>query len=168
MPIRDVLLPEYEHEMAQTRKALARVPMERASWKPHEKSMALGYLASHIADMPQWMVHTVEQDELDMVPEKGKPYTVPTHETRDELLEAFDRNVAAGRAALETLEDAALPQIWTLKLEGEIVFKQPRIVVLRSMVMNHIVHHRGQLSVYLRLLGVPVPALYGPSADERN
>jgi uncharacterized damage-inducible protein DinB len=164
MSIAASLLPEFDHEMANTRTTLSRVPMDKADWKPHERSGTLQWLAGHLAVLPMWATETVQNSEFDMdnptVEIPGPP------DTTEELLALFDRNAAAARAALEGASDETLLGMWTLKGGGQEVFTMPRIGVIRSFVMNHMVHHRGQLTVYLRLHDVPVPALYGPSADE--
>jgi uncharacterized damage-inducible protein DinB len=166
MPIKDALLPELDHEFAGTRKTLERVPEDKLAWSPHGKSWSLGGLATHLAQLPQWLAMTMEVDELDISP-PGKPATKPEPKrSRAELLSTFDANLAAGRAALAEADDARLLAPWTLLKGGQKVFTIPRIGALRSVVFSHNVHHRAQLGVYLRLLDVPVPALYGPSADE--
>ncbi|UCC25532.1 MAG: DinB family protein [Gemmatimonadales bacterium] len=156
------LIPEFDQEAATTRKTLERVPFDRADWKPHEKSSPLGELAAHVADIPAWVAVTVNQDVFEM---EG-PYELPKAESVEELLEIYDRNVAEARAVLEGASAADLMGTWSMKQEGEIVFSMPKMAVLRSFVFSHAVHHRAQLGVYLRLLDVPVPATYGPSADE--
>ncbi len=166
MSLRDALLPEFDQEMSNTRKTLDRVPEDKLSWTPHEKSGTMGWLATHVAELPYWATVTIGQDSIDMAPpdaERPVPKLVVSHR---ELLETFDRNVAAARTAIETAEDASLLRPWTLLSGGKVLFTMPRIVVLRSFVMNHLIHHRAQLGLYLRLQNVPVPAIYGPSADE--
>ena len=166
MSLRDALLPEFDQEMSNTRKTLDRVPEDKLSWTPHEKSGTMGWLATHVAELPSWATVTIGQDSIDMAPpdaERPVPKLVVSHR---ELLETFDRNVAAARTAIETAEDASLLRPWTLLSGGKVLFTMPRIVVLRSFVMNHLIHHRAQLGLYLRLQDVPVPAIYGPSADE--
>jgi uncharacterized damage-inducible protein DinB len=160
------LLPEFDQEMASTRKTLERIPMEKAAWKPHEKSSAMGPLAVHAATIPDWAAVTVEQDSLDFMPVGGEPYQPPKVNTQKELLEVFDHGVAKARAAIAGASDEHLAKPWTLLAGGKVIFTMPRAAVLRSMVMNHLIHHRAQLGVYLRLNDVPVPAIYGPSADE--
>ena len=165
MAIRDALLPEFDHEMGVTRKLLERVPEGDFAWKPHDKSMSLGGLATHLSHIPHWSQAIIEQAELDMtgIPPDATP-TIPA--TRQELLERFDRNVRDARARIAGASDADVMAVWTFKKAGETVFSMPRIAALRSFLMNHSVHHRGQLSVYLRLRNVPLPAMYGPTADE--
>jgi len=162
MAIADALLPEFDHEMAVTRKLLERVPEDKFQWKPHPKSMTLVELATHVATIPSWGAPTLNQGELDLgvLP----PNTAPP--SRTELLSRFDKNVAETRAALVGRTDAEMMAVWSLKHNGQKLFTMPRTSVWRGFVLNHHVHHRGQLSVYLRLNDVPVPAMYGPSADE--
>lgn len=166
MSINQALLPEFDHEVATTRRALERVPEEAMDWAPHPKSMTLGKLATHIATLPQWMVMTIAHDSLDMAPPDGTRMEMPNYTTRKEVLEAFDKLAAEARQALATTTDGVLMSNWSLLNGGQTIFTMPKIAVLRSFVMNHLVHHRGQLSVYLRLKDVPVPSIYGPSADE--
>jgi uncharacterized damage-inducible protein DinB len=164
MGIADALLPEYDREVATTRRLLERVPDGKFDWKPHQKSMSLGELASHLATMLSWGSMTLNAPEFDI---RGE-YRSPSLGTRAELLASFDREAAAMRAALAGKNDAELMAPWSLKREGKAMFTMPKAAVLRSFVMNHMVHHRGQLSVYLRLNDVPVPSMYGPSADEQT
>ena len=162
------MLPEFDHEMANTRKTLERVPEEKFGWKPHEKSMTLGRLASHIAEIPGWVSFTLDSDSFDANPPDGQSAYQPMFVTsRKALLEAFDRNITAARAALAAVEDEKMLQPWSLLRGGTVVFSMPKIAVQRSFVMNHLIHHRAQLGVYLRLNDVPVPSIYGPSADEQ-
>jgi uncharacterized damage-inducible protein DinB len=167
MPMSHALLPEFDHEMANTRKALERVPEDKFGWKPHEKSMALGRLATHIAELPGWIPQTLESELFDVAPSGAPPLQPKTAGSRAEILEIFDKNVAAARAAIGEASDAQWMVRWTLQRGGQVMFSLPRIAVFRGMMMNHTIHHRGQLAVYLRLNDVPVPALYGPSADEQ-
>ena len=161
------LLPEFDHEMASTRRALERVPEDKFGWKPHEKSMTMGRLASHLAELTGLVPRMLETESLDFAPPGGPPFQPKTAASRVELVEMFDKNIASARAAIATASDTQLMVTWTLLAGGKTMFSLPRIAVLRTMVMNHIIHHRGQLAVYLRLNDVPVPALYGPSADEQ-
>jgi uncharacterized damage-inducible protein DinB len=166
MSISQSLLPEFDQEMANTRKTLERVPDEKFSWKPHEKSGSMGWLAGHLANLAGWAVETIKQDSFDMSP-GGKPFTPPpAPKSRKELLELFDKNVAAARAALAGASDADLGKPWSFLNNGAVLFSMPRIACLRTWVMNHNIHHRAQLGVYLRLNNIAVPAIYGPSADE--
>ena len=162
MSIAQSMLPEFDNEMANTRKTLERVPENKLDYKPDPKSMSMGVLASHIAEMVGWMPETLQQPSID-IPSDFKPFLATS---RKQLLDKFDANVAASRAALAGASDQGMMQEWSLKFGGNTMFTMPRIAVLRSMIMNHVIHHRAQLTVYYRLNGVPVPALYGPSADE--
>ena len=166
MSISKMILPEFGHEMANTRKTLERVPDDKFSWKPHEKSMTLGGLATHLANIPSWTKNTFEADELDIAPPGSPPYKLEEAKSTAELLEAFDKNVASARAALEAAADENWQGKWSLLMTGKPIFTLPRTAVMRGFVMNHLIHHRKQLGVYLRLLDVPVPSIYGPSADE--
>jgi uncharacterized damage-inducible protein DinB len=163
MSIAQSLLPEFDHEMANTRKTLERVPEDKLEFKPDPKSMTLGHLAGHIADMLGWGTATLTTDSLDMDPATYQPLVATS---RTQLVAAFDKNLAQARAALAGASDADLMKEWSFKVNGQTILSMPRVAVLRSMVMNHIIHHRAQLTVYYRLTGVPVPGLYGPSADE--
>lgn len=166
MSIAQSMLPEFDQEMASTRKTLERVPGERFDWRPHEKSYTLGELTTHLANLVTWGSMSIEQDSYDMTPKDGEsPRTRPVASVA-EALEKFDENVAATRAALAGASDATLMSPWSLVMNGEALFTMPKVAVMRSFVMNHMIHHRAQLSVYLRLNDVPVPAIYGPSADE--
>jgi uncharacterized damage-inducible protein DinB len=162
------LLPEFDHEMANTRKTIERVPEDKYAWKPHEKSMTMGRLATHLAELLGLVPTALETESFDFSPPGAPPRQPKTAASRAELLEMFDKNVAAARAAIGAAGDAQLMVKWTLLNGGRTMFSLPRIAVLRGMAMNHIIHHRGQLAVYLRLNDVPVPALYGPSADEQS
>ena len=162
--IKDALLPEFDHEAATTRRLLDRVPDDKLAWKPHQKSMTLGRLAMHVAETPSWGAMAIRETDLNFDPASFKPREA---QSRAEILSVFDENVATARKALEGATDTDLMVAWTLKANGQPLFSMPRATVLRSMVMNHLIHHRGQLSVYLRLNDVPVPPIYGPSADEK-
>lgn len=164
MSLNESLIAELQHEAATTRRMLERLPQGEFDWKPHEKSMSLRQLATHVAEMLMWLPNTIHEDELDFAAMDYKP---PVIDTIGELLEFFDKNLAQGTEALRNATDDQFAQIWTMR-DGEQVFmQQPKAQIVRGMVMNHIIHHRGQLSVYMRLLGVPLPAIYGPSADEQ-
>ena len=166
MKISDALLPEFDQEAATTRKVLSRVADDKLGFKPHEKSWDMASLASHIANMQSWAVETLTKDSLDYAPVGAPPYQAHKASSQKELLEMFDKNSAAARRAIAATSDEDFMKPWTLLAGGKPIFTMPRIAVLRSMVMNHSVHHRGQLSVYLRLNNLSVPAMYGPSADE--
>ena len=162
MSIADSLLPEFDHEMAVTRKVLERVPEDKFEWTPHPKSMSMVALATHVATIPSWGLPTLTETELDL----GGQNQNTAVTSRADLLSRFDRNVAGTRAALIGKTDAEMMTIWSLKNNGQKLFTMPRASVWRGFVLNHLVHHRAQLGVYLRLNDVPVPAMYGPSADE--
>jgi uncharacterized damage-inducible protein DinB len=162
MTISEALLPEFDYEMANTKKILACVPEDKFTWKPHEKSMALGRLASHVAEMANWGDVVVRADKLELTP-ADKPFHASS---RAELLETFDKYAKSAREAIAGASDEHLGKTWTLYYAGNPVLSQPRAGILRGMVMSHIIHHRGQLTVYLRLLNVKFPGMYGPSADD--
>jgi uncharacterized damage-inducible protein DinB len=167
MSIAQTLLPEFEQEMANTRKVLERVPDEKWNWKPHEKSGTTGWLAAHVGTVPGWLTMTLTSESLDYAPVDGPSYTPPKIENSKDLLAAFDKEAAEARAALSKASDDDMMKGWTLLAGGKEIFTMPRVACVRGMIMNHLIHHRGQLTVYLRLLNVPVPGLYGPSADEQ-
>ncbi len=161
MSISASLLPEFDHEMATARTVIERVPADKFGYKPHEKSMSMGTLAGHIAEMPAWVVPTLAQDSLDIA-----GYQPPSLASPAEVLAKFDANVAAARAALAAAADDAFFKNWSLKNGDKTLMTMPKIAVVRTFVLNHVIHHRGQLSVYLRLNNLSVPSIYGPSADE--
>jgi uncharacterized damage-inducible protein DinB len=163
MTMSQVLLPEFDNEMKSTRRALERVPDESFDWKPHEKSMAMGKLATHLAELPGFAIAIIGGDGINF--DKGE-YKPAVANNRAEVLELFDKNVAAAREAIVGATDDHLRQPWHLIYQSKKIFDAPRAAALRGMMMNHVVHHRGQFTVYLRLNGVAVPAIYGPSADE--
>jgi uncharacterized damage-inducible protein DinB len=164
MSIAQSFLPEFDHEMQSTRKLLECVPDGKFSYKPHEKSMTLGHLASHVAQIPEYVISTIRLERLDFTGSE-KPFEATT---RKELLDAFDAKSAEARNALSGASDEEMAKIWTLTYKGQQIFSLPRAAVLRSMCLNHLYHHRGQLGVYLRLNNVAIPGMYGPSADEMN
>jgi uncharacterized damage-inducible protein DinB len=166
MAMRDALLPEWEHEMSTTRKTLERVPEDKFDWKPHNTSMPMGRLAGHIAEMTGFVGATFLGDSFDFHPPGAPPVEPTVMKSRQQLLDLFDKNAAAAKAAIAKASDEQLLKTWTLMNGGKTFFAMPRIQVLRSMILNHIIHHRGQLSVYLRMNQVPVPSIYGPSGDE--
>ena len=165
MPLNQALLAEFDQEMPKTRKTLERVPDGRFDWRPHPKSGTMGWLASHLAYLQGWAAETINNESLDIAP-GGKQMQQQPVANRQELLALFDKNVTAARAALAGASDEQLMKPWSLLRNGAAIFTMPRFAVLRGMVMNHIIHHRAQLGVYLRLNDIPVPAIYGPSADE--
>jgi uncharacterized damage-inducible protein DinB len=160
MSIADSLLPEFDQEMATTRRLLERVPSDKGAWKPHPKSFPLGHLAQLVSWMPGWITQTLRSTELDLA--EGGGYSFETTET---LLRGFDQNVREARDALRTAKDADFSVPWSLKHGAKVLFTAPRGVVVRTHI-NHLIHHRGQLTVYLRLNDVPLPSIYGPTADE--
>lgn len=162
MAINEALLAEYDQEIATTRKLLERVPAADAGWRPHPKSEALGALAVHVASLPWWLEVTLTTTELDV----SVTPPPPPFSTLEALLASFDRNAAAGRAALVRTTDADFTVLWSLKAGEQTYFTAPRAAVLRSFVFSHLIHHRAQLGVYLRLRDVPLPPSYGPTADE--
>jgi uncharacterized damage-inducible protein DinB len=166
MTLSEILLPEFEGEMVPARKTLERVPADKFGWKPHEKSMTLVRLATHVAELPGWAAFTIGQDSLDIAPKDGPAYQSPKVDSTQDLLAIFDQSVASARAAITGTTDEHLMKPWSLLAGGHVIFTRPRYNVLRSVVINHLVHHRAQLGVFLRLNNVPLPAIYGPSADE--
>jgi uncharacterized damage-inducible protein DinB len=166
MSLSEMILPEFEQEMANTRKTLERVPEEKFEWKPHEKSSSLGGLATHLANIPSWTTHTFEKDQLDIAPPGAPPFRLEQAKSTADLLAAFDKNVEEARATLAGAGDERWFGVWSLLRGGATIMTLPRAAVVRGFVLSHLIHHRAQLGVYLRLLDVPVPAIYGPSADE--
>ncbi|HEX6575204.1 MAG TPA: DinB family protein [Gemmatimonadaceae bacterium] len=160
MTIAQTLLPEFDQEMATTRRLIERVPTEKREWKPHPKSFSIGHLAQLLSWMPGWITSTLTTDSLNLAGGTGYSY-----ETTETLLELFDKNVREGRAAIEKSSDADFDQPWSLKMGDRVLMTMPRGVTTRQHI-NHLVHHRGQMSVYLRLLDIAVPSIYGPTADE--
>ena len=168
MTIGQMMLGEFDEEMKNTRKVLERCPDEKWNWKPHEKSGTLGWLAGHVGTVPEWITMTINTEELDYAPVNGPSYEPPKIENRAQLLAAFDKGSAEARAALAKVSDGDIMKGWKLLAGGQEIFTMPRVACIRGVVMNHLIHHRAQLTVYYRLLGVPVPGLYGPSADEQQ
>jgi uncharacterized damage-inducible protein DinB len=160
------LLPEIDQEMANTRKVLERIPEDKLDWRPHPKSNTIGWNANHIADLPHWAISIVTQPSFDFAPADGKRYETPKLRTRREIVELFDKNVAAIREAIGKVKDEDMGKMWSLLRSGTPLFTLPRAAVLRGFVLNHIIHHRAILCVYLRLNDLPVPGMYGPSGDE--
>lgn len=160
-----MLLPEFDHEFAETRKALERVPEDRFDWKPHDKSFSLGRLAGHLAEIPEWMGPTVNLEVLDF---DEMDYTPFEPSSREEILARFDEAVAEARKILADTSGETMMQEWSMKYGGEITMTMPKAAVIRSFILSHNVHHRAQLGVYLRLLDVAVPGHYGPTADEKQ
>jgi uncharacterized damage-inducible protein DinB len=152
--------------MANTRKVLERIPEDKLNWQPHPKSHTIGWNANHLADLPNWLVAALTTPSFDVAPVGGERYQSPKLSSRREILDLFDRNVGAARKSLTTVKDEEMGKPWSLLNEGQPIFTMPRAAVVRSVVINHIIHHRAILCVYLRLNGVPVPGMYGPSGDE--
>jgi uncharacterized damage-inducible protein DinB len=166
MELKEIFLAQLDREAALSRKAIEQVPEGKGDWKPHDKSMALGRLAPLSATMLGWHVLMIEQDELDLDdPSSGEQFRTQPVGTRAEMLKALEDNVAKSRKALKGTTEEHLKKPWTLKLGGQVILEQPRHEVIAD-TFSHLAHHRGQLTVYLRLLGAKVPAIYGPSADE--
>ena len=161
------ILPEFDREMANTRKVLERVPEDKLDWQAHPKSHTIGWNANHLAEILGWVEGALTAPSWDIAPIGGEPYQSPKLTRRQEILDLFDRNVAAARKAIAAVRDDQLSQPWSLLKAGTTLFTMPRATVIRSLVLNHLIHHRGQLTVYLRLLNVPLPMVYGPTADER-
>ena len=166
MSIAQSLLPELDQEMAGTRKTLERIPEDKFAWSPHPKSFTMITLATHIANMVGWGAVVIKQDSFDFAPPDGEPYKDEPVESVAGLLATFDKNYAEFRESLSGASDETLMKEWSLLGGGKVFFTKPRIACLRGDVLNHLIHHRAQLGVYLRLNEAPVPALYGPSADE--
>lgn len=162
MALKDGLIAELKHESASTKKILERVPMDKKDWKPHEKSMTLGKLATHVADIPHWTTDIIHIDDFDFQ-KNLKPQNVATHE---ELMKLFEERRDKAIEDLENIKDDEFGKIWTVRSGDQVYFQLPKVVAIRGWSFSHLYHHRGQLSVYLRLLDVPIPGMYGPSADE--
>jgi uncharacterized damage-inducible protein DinB len=165
MSIAQALLPEFDHEMALTRTVLDRIPQEKVAFRPHPKSWTLGELGAHLANLPVWAVFTLTQPELDLAPPGGPAFQSPGFESAAATVLRFDENVARARALIAAAGDADLMTRWSLKRGGTAIFSLPRAAVLRSMVLSHMIHHRGQLTVYLRMCDVRLPPIYGRTAD---
>jgi len=168
MSIAQGMLQEFESEAAITRKFLERVPEDKYGWKPHEKSMALGRLAGHLAEIGMWGEMTSKFNEIDIAPVGKEPMKAVEATSAKQLLAEHDKNVTAFKSALANVTDTQMSEPWSLKGGGQTYFTIPKGVCLRNFVLNHNVHHRAQLGVYLRLLNIPVPTTYGPSADEQG
>lgn len=166
MTYAELTLPEFEQEMATTRTMLERVPEDKLDWKPHEKSNTIGWNANHLAEIPSWVENILHEPFVDMNPPGGEPYKTPEFKTRDDLLAFFDKNVESAKKAIASFKDEAVNEMWALKDSGNVLLEMPRALAFRTWVISHIIHHRAILSVYYRLNDVPVPAIYGPSADE--
>jgi uncharacterized damage-inducible protein DinB len=167
MKLTEFYLSELDREVERSRRALELVPDGKYDWKPHERSMIFGYLADMVATMPSWVAMEVTLDELDVAPTDGSTTKQAPKDTSAALLEALDKTAADARAALEKTTDEHLMTSWRLLAGGQVVMETPRHVVIQDTI-NHWAHHRGQMTVYLRLMGAKVPALYGPSADDNR
>jgi len=167
MKLTELFSAELERESTSSRRVLERVPEGRNDWKPHEKSMPLGYLAALVAGMPAWIDMMVNLDELDIASAAGVKFKPQVQSTARELVQTLDASVAKAREALTNTTDVHLMTPWKFIVSGHVVTEQPRHIMLRDAVFSHLAHHRGQLTVYLRLNDAPVPSIYGPSADER-
>jgi uncharacterized damage-inducible protein DinB len=165
MSYAETFLPEFEQEMTNTRKVLERIPDDKLDWQAHLKSHTIGWNANHVADIPNWLVMVLTEPSLDIAPVGGERYPFPKLTGREEILELFDRNVSTARKAIAEVEDEEMGSPWTLSQAGQTFFTMPRAAVVRSMVLNHLMHHRAHLCVYLRLNDIPVPGMYGPSGD---
>jgi uncharacterized damage-inducible protein DinB len=166
MTICDGLLSQFAYEIDATRTLFSRIPDSIAGWTPHPKSTRVGDLALHIAGIVGWAVPTMNQPELDLAPPGGPAYAPPAFTSMAATIALLGQNAAQARAAISGKPDQAMMEPWTLKAGGQAIFTQPRIAVMRSFVLSHIIHHRGQLTVYLRLKDIPLPPIYGPTADE--
>lgn len=167
MKLTDFLVAEFDHEVERSRRALEQVPEGKYDWKPHEKSMIFGYLANMVATIPTWISMQIKQDELDVAPAKGSNMEQKRLDTSQALVEALDKAAADARDAFAATTDDHLMTSWRLLARGQVVIEAPRYVMIQDTI-NHWAHHRGQMTVYLRLVGAKVPALYGPSADDNR
>ena len=165
MKVIEWLATQFDHETKTTRRHLERLPNDQLEWRPHEKSYSAGALASHLVECINWTPEIFTKRELNFDPTTYKPYNAAS---TSELLAAFEKAVADGKRVLEGVDDDAAMQPWSLKFGGKTMFERPRIDVFRDFTLSHLIHHRGQFSVYLRLLNIPVPGSYGPTADERS
>ncbi|NLP10296.1 DUF664 domain-containing protein [bacterium] len=166
MTLTELYLQEFDQEAGNTRKMLQRIPADKLAWRPHAKSMSLAGLATHLANVFSWMPMILEQPSLDLAPNGVALPHLKAAESVEEILQAFEQNAVRARAALAGADDEKLSQPWSLLMNSRVIFTQPRFAALRSSVMNHLIHHRAQLGLYLRLNDVAVPGMYGPSADE--
>jgi uncharacterized damage-inducible protein DinB len=163
MSIADGMVPELQHETATTKTLLERVPADKLDWQPHEKSFSLGHLAAHVVETLGWVRETVDVDVFEMDPESYVPWQP---DSLDEILAKFDEHVAMAAEKIGACSDEAMMANWTMKVAGREFITLPRVAVIRGFIMNHLIHHRGQLTVYLRMLDVALPQIYGPTADE--
>lgn len=168
MSISQSLLPEFDHEMANTRKTIERIPDDKLTWKAHLKSNTIGWVAAHLANIVNWADTTMTSDSFDIAPPGKEPYRTAVPDHLSEILKTFDDNLVKARAAIAAASDQDMMKPWSLLSGGQTIMTMPKIAVLRTFVLNHSIHHRAHLCVYLRLNDIPVPALYGPSADENG
>jgi uncharacterized damage-inducible protein DinB len=168
MKYAEMMLPEFDREMASTRKVLERVPEDKLDWQAHPKSHTIGWNANHLAEILGWVEGMLTRPAWDVAPVGGESYQSPKLRARQEILELFDRNVATARKAIAAVKDDQLTEPWSLLMAGKPLFTMPRAMVIRSFVLNHLIHHRATLCVYLRLNDIPVPGMYGPSGDEMS
>jgi uncharacterized damage-inducible protein DinB len=166
MSYADAMLPEFDQEMASTRKVLERIPDDKLNWQAHSKSHTIGWNANHLAELPGWSISILTQPEFDFSPANGPRYETPKLASTKEIVALFDKNVAEARKSLAAVKDQSLGDPWTLRGGDRVIFTMPRAAVFRGFMMNHIIHHRAILCVYLRLNNIPVPGMYGPSGDE--
>src|SRR5215831_15269365 len=167
MNLKDYLLGELNREVDRSRRALEQVPEGKSDWKPHDKSMAFGYLANMVATIPMWITMQINQDELDIAPKDGAKFQMPQLNTSAEYIQALEKAAAGAREAFQKISDEQLKTNWQLKAGGKVVAEAPRHEMIQDSLL-HLAHHRGQMTVYLRLMGAKVPALYGPSADDQE
>ncbi len=163
MSYAEMILPEFDHEMANTRKVLECVPDDKLNWQAHPDMNTIGWNVNHLVEIPGWVEGTLTQSSWDVAPEDGEPYQTPTLSSMQELLELFDQNVASARRAIEDVKAEDLGAMWSLLEAGKPIFTMPRAAIIRSFVLNHLIHHRAHLCVYLRLNDITVPEMYGPS-----
>ena len=168
MSVSQKLLPEFDHEMQTTRAVLGRVPERDAGWRPHPKSMTMGQLASHVANIVRWGAATFEREGLDLASPEAAQFAPPEFGTTAGMVDLFNSNARRARAALSAATDEDMRVVWTLRNGGQTIIAMPRAATFRPFVLSHHIHHRGQLSVYLRLRDVPLPPIYGPTADEKK
>ncbi len=166
MSYSQTILPEFDQEMANTRKVLERLPEDKLDWRAHPKSNTIGWNANHLAEIPGWVEGMLTQPSWDFAPAGGQGYQSPKLMTRQEILNLFDRNVVAARKAIAAAKDEEMTQPWSLLQGGKLIFTMPRAAVIRNFILNHLIHHHAILCVYLRLNNIAVPGMYGPSGDE--
>ncbi|TVQ57312.1 MAG: DinB family protein [Phycisphaerales bacterium] len=168
MSYAEMILPEFDQEVATTRRVLERLPNDKLDWKPHPKSNTIGWNANHLTEIPGWVENILTEPGFDVAPVNGEPHATPTLSNRDAILELFDGNTIEARSAIQRFDNAKLNEPWSLYEAGAAVMTMPRGAVMRTFVLSHIVHHRAILTVYYRLNDIAVPAIYGPSADEQG